>query len=301
MFSAELIKPMLAVDYPSAFDSSDYLFEIKWDGYRCLAYCGTEITLYSRSHRDLTPYFPEITQDLKKVGSSCILDGELIMLGDDHKPNFSQLQRKKPGDIGTYVVFDILHLNGEDLIQEPLVRRREHLSALIEGRSFSTVLMSRGVEQHGVRFFAAVKEQNLEGMVAKDKYSVYLPGKRSRAWRKIKVRLETDAVIIGYIPDHTGFKSLLLAQYDQEQLVYVGNVGTGFSDQDKKILRAGLARISAEQSGLAQDPQVPGALWVKPVLIARVGYLEYTADGRLRQPSFLGLRVDKAVEECAVP
>lgn len=296
----KIIKPMLAVDHPNAFDSPDYLFEIKWDGYRCLAYCGDDVKLFSRSHRNLNQNFKEIASDLEQISCRCILDGELIMLGEDQKPSFSRLQRKSLGEIATYIVFDILYLNDQYLFEQPLIKRRELLRSLIENSDLNHVVISRAIEKHGKNFFQAAVNHELEGIVAKEKTSVYLPGKRSSAWLKIKHRPETDAVIVGYLPGRTGFKSLLLGQYGHGRLVFIGAVGTGFSEKEKAVLTAGLAKIVSD-CALVDKPEIANVVWVKPILVAKVGYLEYTADGRLRQPSFLGLRTDKKAEECVMP
>lgn len=303
MYFPKLLEPMLAVEHTQPFDSEDHLFEIKWDGYRCLAYCDGGVKLLSRNKKDLTARFPEVAAALSRVPFRCILDGELVALTADQRPSFSLLQSKfkgKSGIMGHYAVFDLLYLDDRYLLELPLVERRALLVSSLEGYFPAPIFLSKAVEKQGIRFFQAVAALDLEGMLAKRKDSIYLPGKRSRAWLKIKRRQETCAVIVGYVPEPYGIKSLILAQYDQERLVYVGSVGTGFSQKDKAVLREGLQGIQAP-CPLADPPAIPGAVWVKPVLVARVTYLEYTGGSRLRQASFEGLKPDAGKEECTVP
>ncbi|HHX01940.1 MAG TPA: ATP-dependent DNA ligase [Firmicutes bacterium] len=302
MLFHKLIEPMLAVDHPQPFDSNDYLYEVKWDGYRCMAYCDGDVKLFSRNQKELTHRFPEIADALRQLPVRCVLDGELIAFGADQLPSFSLLQSKSRGAKGitsSYVVFDLLYLDGRYLFELPLVERRSALASSVEGFFTAQVVTSRVIAKEGIKFFQAVSELNLEGIIAKRKDSVYLPGKRSRAWLKIKHRLETYAIVVGYIPEPHGFKSLILAQYDQGRLVYVGNVGTGFSQRDKAVLMTGLTKIHAP-CPLANKPEVAQAVWVKPVLVAQITYLEYTADNKLRQASFVGLCPNRRREECTV-
>ncbi|MDI9419755.1 MAG: hypothetical protein GX228_06185 [Firmicutes bacterium] len=297
------IEPMLAVDHPQPFDSDEHLFEIKWDGYRCIAYCDGEVRLFSRNRKDFTNRFCEIADELRKLPVRCILDGELIAFGSNQLPDFSLLQSRFKGgkEIGSsYAVFDLLYLEDRYLFTLPLIERRKLLIGLVERLLPAQVFTSHAVENQGTNFFQAIAGLNLEGMVAKRKDSHYLPGKRSRAWLKIKHRLETYAVIAGYVPEPFGFKSLVLAQYEDCRLVYVGNVGTGFSEHDKMVLAKGLAGIHGD-CPLDAKPAIPRVAWVKPILVARIAYLEYTADKKLRQASFRGLCPDKRQEECTVP
>lgn len=294
------IKPMMAVNHHEPFDSSDYLFEIKWDGYRCLAYCDDEIRLYSRNCQNITRHFLEIATDLKSIKEHCVLDGELIMLDSAGKPSFSKLQYKKNREYGIFVVFDLLYINKKPLLAQPLVERRRQLAEFFsKNYELTRVIFSHAVENQGVNFFKAITEQELEGMMAKKKNSCYSPGIRSRKWLKIKNRRELDAVIVGYLPGIYGFKSLILAQYDQNTLNYIGSVGTGFSQQENKTLLVGLKRIASIECPLKLIPsELNRAVWVKPILVATVEYFEFTKDGRLRQPSFIRLRDDKLPVEC---
>jgi len=300
MLGANEIRPMLAVDHPQPFDSPDYLFEIKWDGYRCIAYCDHQIRLVSRGGVDLTAQFPEIAADLVKLPTNCILDGELIMLDQNGKPDFHYLRRKQPHDLSTYVVFDLLSVNQQSQMELPLLERKNRLSSLIGEQDFSRIVVSQVVDRYGTRLFQAAVAQNLEGIVGKRKDSKYLPGIRSRAWLKIKRRLTIDAVIVGYIEGQQGLKSLILGLYENDNLRYIGNVGTGFSEQEKVILHVGLRRIRGN-CPLKTPPPITHAVWVKPLLVAEISYLEFTPDKKLRQPSFVCLRHDKLPKECGFP
>lgn len=295
------IKPMMAVNHHEPFDSSDYLFEIKWDGYRCLAYCDDEIRLYSRNCRNITRRFSEIAADLKSLKEHCVLDGELIILDADGKPSFSKLQYKKNCQYSCcFIVFDLLYIDKKPLLNQSLMERRQKLTKFFSNNQYLTrVLLSHAVEDQGVNFFRAITEYGLEGMMAKKKNSHYLPGIRSIEWLKIKNRRELDAVIIGYLPGTYGFKSLVLAQYDQDTFNYIGSVGTGFSQKENEALFKGLKRIVSVECPLKLMPsELNRAVWVKPILVATIEYLEFTPDGRLRQPSFIRLRDDKSPAEC---
>lgn len=310
--SLPLIKPMLAV--PAApFKHPDYLFEIKWDGYRCLAYLedrGT--TLMSRNLKDITLYFPDLGDMHRLVKEiPVILDGEIIVLREG-QPSFAALQSrakltrgervKRAADTmpALYVAFDILHRPDKPLVDIPLSERLEMLRKVLEPNR--KMIVSEGVRGEGLAFFQACVDRGLEGAVAKRVDGRYLPGTRSPLWKKVRATREADLVICGYRSGKGDrlLGSLVLGAWDGKNYVYQGLVGTGMDRKDEKTLLEKLATIVAND-GL---PHVHGDLagrnvqWVLPVLVCRVEYLTLTGQGILRHPVYRGLRDDKKPEEC---
>jgi bifunctional non-homologous end joining protein LigD/DNA ligase-1 len=309
-----LIKPMLAVR-SEAFDSADYLFEIKWDGYRVMAYldCGTT-ELRSRSLLDITESFPELGKiHLGVKHLPVLLDGEVVVLSRG-KPSFAALQargrlsdplkirqasKKAPA---LYIAFDVLYINGRSVIEAPLKRRKEILADTVTGGS--SVVVTDFVPGCGILLARAALEQGVEGIMAKALNSPYLPGKRSPCWKKIRHTKEADLAICGYRPGKGGKKlgSLLLCGYRGKELVFTGKVGTGFTRQAESDLVERLETLRTDRPQIrVSREEAGGVIWVRPELVCAVRYLEKTADGYLRHPSFKGLRFDKEVAECEAP
>lgn len=288
---------MLAVSYPQAFDSSEYSFEIKWDGYRCIAYRDASVRLLSRNGNCLNDQFQEIVTEVKNIPYPVVFDGELVMLNAEGKPCFSDLQHRKKDQMSNYIVFDLLFLQDRFLLKLPLTQRQNQLEQLINEQDFNRIILSRKVERRGIDFYNAIVEQDLEGMIAKKSNSVYAPGIRSNDWLKIKHRRKLDAVVVGYTPQKGGFKSLVLAQYLEDQLIYIGKVGTGFSCSAKTQLLKFMQKITASCPFLLEPKSLKDNIWIKPVITVAIEYLEFTNDGYLRQPSFLGIS-HKMPQEC---
>lgn len=185
-------------------------------------------------------------------------------------------------------------------MNQPLTLRKQSLNRLINRNpsELTRVGLSRVVERRGISFYQAITDLGLEGMIAKNKFSQYLPGLRSKDWLKIKQRLQLDAVIVGYIPKDFSFSSLVLAQYEQNKLKYIGKVGTGISEIKRKILWEGLNRIKAPCPLSTTPDGLKGVIWVRPLLVAVIDYLEFIDSGLLRQPSFIRLRGDKSPLDC---
>ena len=298
-------KPMLAGTAPAPFSGDDWLFEIKWDGVRAIAATGKIFSLRSRNDIDLTGQFPELAE-LNNLAPGTILDGEIVVMSGgkpDMQDLLSRLQGKQPRSGAapvTYIVFDILERDGKDLTGLPLSERREQLKAAV--REGPHVVISEPVMDRGEDYFRAAVAQGLEGVMAKKKDSRYEPGLRSGAWLKIKVQKSCDCVIAGYTPGQGGrgplFGALLLGLYENGQLVPVGKVGTGFSDQL-------LAELMEQFAPLVTTvPQLPGVrgkvVWLEPVLVCDVAYMEVTRDRKLRIPRFIRLRTDKSPADCTV-
>jgi bifunctional non-homologous end joining protein LigD len=285
----------------------DWVFEVKWDGYRAIAYVrGGEATLVSRNGNDLTQRFANVAKELAKAVKSpgCVLDGEVCALDEQGRPSFSAMQQGKPGTPIVYEIFDLLELDGEPLVDLPLRERGKRLEALLDRRN-RTVRLSEQFED-GRALYEAARRQVLEGVVAKRLDSPYREGKRTREWLKIKTHGRQEFVIAGYTKGQgrrTGrFGSLVLGVWRGDEFSYVGNVGTGFTDKDIDELLRKLRPLEQKQSPFKVVPKMPkvkqaDVVWVRPELVGEIEFAEWTHDGRLRAPSFQGLRDDKAARE----
>ncbi|REJ35844.1 MAG: hypothetical protein DIU82_06635 [Bacillota bacterium] len=313
-------RPMLATPVPAPFDSPTYAFEVKWDGIRCLSRMENgRARFFSRTGRDITSQFPEL-QDIGQAVNlrSAVLDGEICVF-EAGVPSFHRVQRRnlltsaaavqraKASYPAVYVVFDLLHADGRDLLSVPWQDRRAALESAWRGDTDHTAL-SRAVLQRGRDLYAACINRGLEGVVAKRLDSPYVPGRRTRYWLKVRREQELDCVIGGYVPRGAlDFRSLALGLYrrpGEGELIYVGNVGTGFAAETRAgIMRRLLPLRTAVPpfavAGMAPPPK--GTQWVLPRLVARVGYFELTPSGQLRHPVFRGLRDDKEPRECVLP
>lgn len=294
------IRPMLAQS-GQPFDSDEYLFEVKWDGTRALAFVEDGgYRLVNRRQIDMTERYPEF-EFLADLPPGTVLDGEIVVL-DGGKPDFNRLlsreQSRSPLRIrsmaktmpATYIVFDQLFQDHRSLLNKPLLERRSRLAETVRrSRSKSRLVFSEGVVGAGEAFFQQVADQGLEGVVAKRMSSRYLPGKRTSAWIKIKRTNRICCAIIGFLPaGKDDFRSLILASDDDAGLQLIGKVGTGF---DQKLRD----RINSLLWGQLQDrPMIhcrERAKWVEPGLYCWVSYLERTKNGELRAPVFESLEL----------
>ncbi len=317
LFDERPIHPMLAKT-GEPFDSDDYVFEVKWDGLRALVFKqGPQVELQNRNLREVTNGFPEL-QALNNgiLARTAILDGEVVVLDEQGKPDFGRLQTRfgvddaKRADLlrrtipVTYVAFDLLHLNGKDLMSLPLLERKKRLkSVLKEGPH---LLYGDHVEKEGRRFFTEASKKGIEGIIAKDRNSPYLPGSRGNCWIKIKGINTVDCIIIGYTRGEgarsSTFGSLVVAAYGSKGvLVHLGNVGGGFDNQTLGILSRRLTRLKRK------TPVISGAVetlapitWVKPILTCEVKFMSMTHDAKLRFPRFSRIRTDKSPMDCQV-
>jgi bifunctional non-homologous end joining protein LigD len=300
--------PMLATLSDHVPKGAGWLYEVKWDGYRALArlVAGGDATLTSRRGNDLTERFRSVASALPRAVRSpdCVLDGEVCALDDRGRSSFSAMQQGKAGTPIVYYVFDVLEIEGESLLGLPLTERRKRLDALIDRRN-KTVRVSDTFDD-GNALLAAAEEQGLEGIVAKRADSHYLPGRRNRDWLKIKTHGRQEFVICGYTRGQgrrsSAFGSLILGVYRGRDLVYVGNVGTGFNDAEIDRLLGKMRPLERPDSPFAEVPKMPrvrrdAVVWVEPKLVCEVDFREWTHDGHLRQPSYQGLREDKAPQD----
>jgi bifunctional non-homologous end joining protein LigD len=295
---------MLATLSPSIVEGPKWVFEEKYDGIRAVA--GSErgrVKMWSRMLQDLTGGFPHVVAAVEALGNGdLIIDGELVALDEKGVSRFQLLQRR--GIAGAratrYAVFDLLEQDGRSLMSRPLRERRAALEALI-GRRTAPIFISRRLIRDGRVAYREAKRLGWEGIIAKDEGSPYQPGVRSPYWRKVKVRKESEFVIGGYTPPKGGRQhlgALLVGLYDGPRLRYVGKVGTGFTQDTLVMLAAKLGKLRTQKSPFDPPPPIRDASWVRPKLVAQLAYAEWTADGKLRQPAFLGLRTDKDPSEC---
>ena len=300
----KLIRPMLATLSPSVVEGPEWVFEEKYDGIRALA--GRErgrVKMWSRMLQDLTAGFPHVAVAVAALpGGDLLLDGELVALDAKGVSRFQLLQRRGAAGASPprYAAFDLLELEGRTLMRRPLSERRSALERLI-GRRTDPFFVSCRLVRDGKAAYREAKRLGWEGIIAKDEGSPYVPGTRSRYWRKVKVRKESEFVIGGFTAPKGGRQhlgALLVGLYDGPRLRYVGKVGTGFTQQTLEMLAAKLDRLRTDRPPFDPPPRIRDATWVRPKLVAQLAYAEWTADGKLRQPAFLGLRTDKDPAEC---
>jgi len=290
---------MLATLSPSVVEGPEWVFEEKYDGIRALA--GRErgrVKMWSRMLQDLTAGFPHVALAVAALpGGDLLLDGELVTLDAKGVSRFQLLQRRGAAGASPtrYAVFDLLELEGRRLMRRPLGERRSELERLI-GLRTDPFFVSRRLVRDGKAAYREAKRLGWEGIIAKDEGSPYEPGTRSRYWRKVKVRKESEFVIGGFTAPQGGRQhlgALLVGLYDGRRLRFVGKVGTGFTQQTLDMLAAKLDRLRTDRPPFDPPPRIRDATWVRPKLVAQLAYAEWTADGKLRQPAFLGLRTDK--------
>ncbi len=305
IFDTKNISPMLISEMQDPFDSPDYIYEIKWDGIRCVSFLGNETDIRNKRNKLMSHIFPELENLHKQVKTKCILDHELIVMKNG-KPDFYEVQgrsiKTNPFKIklasdkfpASIVVYDILYYKDKDITMLPLVERKKYLEeVVIEDGSIS---VSRYVENDGIALFNLVKEQELEGIVAKRKDSLYWQGKKSKDWIKCKVMSTDDCVICGYIPKANNMTSLVLGLYDNEVLVYKGHVTLGVS---LRILNQHKYKV-IDYSPFGYVPEGNNdAVWLVPELVCIVESMPTEKDS-FRQPVFKGIRDDKLAKECIV-
>ena len=288
--------PMLATLSADMPKGKTWVYEEKYDGIRTVAAKREgSVRLWSRTLKDLTGDFAAVTRALDELRiPDAILDGEVVVFDRDGVSRFQLLQRRGMGGTLAFAIFDVLELDGRSLLRLPLRDRRALLDEIVPPRR-GVLMRSRRLGKRDP--LAQARERGWEGIIAKDETSPYEPGKRTRSWLKIKVRHEAEFVIGGFtLPEgsRAAFGSLVLGMYDGDAFRYVGRVGTGFTADTLRELAAKMRPLVTATSPLTPPPKVKDATWVRPQLVAQIAYAEWTADGRLRQPSFLGLRTDKA-------
>lgn len=305
VFETKSASPMLIAEMQEPFDSPDYIYELKLDGERCLAYLdATGAHLQNKRKLILNPRFPELDDINKSVKARCILDGEITVLVDG-KPDFSQVQRralmsnqfkiqlaadKYPA---SFTAFDILYFKDGPVVDLPLMKRKALLQKVIKTEN-DRLAISRYIDEQGKALYAAAAEQSLEGVVAKRKDSIYQPGKRTKDWIKFKNLLDDDFVILGYIEKANNVVSLILGQYQDSSLIYKGHVTLGISREDFKII----SKLKQSKPPFPPPKGNENAVWIQPEHVCTVKFMEKTSNGGLRQPVYKGLRDDKEPIDC---
>ena len=295
------VRPMLPTLVTQPFNRPGWEYEEKYDGDRTLAYKeGDRVRLLSRSEKDRTANFPAIAMAIASLKpATLLLDGEVVIFDKQRVSRFQLLQQGKGEPV--YAVFDCLYINGKDLRSESLPARRAAVEEAI-GQS-KVLLASRLLAENGMEAFRLAKRHGYEGLVAKDLSAPYVEG-RSTRWLKVKVHQEEEFVIGGFTPpagSRQHFGALLLGAYEKGKLRYVGKVGTGFNHETLTTLSQKFRPLIRKQSLFADPPREKGASFLAPRLVAQISFQEWTADRKLRQPVFLGLRDDKRAQDVVFP
>jgi DNA ligase D-like protein (predicted ligase) len=306
-------KPMLAKEVPKLFSDKDWIFEVKWDGFRAIAYVREPFSLKSRNGRELIQNFPEIIE-LNLLAKNVVVDGEILifrggkvdfeaMQERSQLANSFEIDRKMRSSPATYVVFDILEKNGKSLVGLPLIERKKILRESVKDGDH--VVVSDYVEAQGEAYFKVVSEKGLEGLVAKRKTSLYEQGQRTGSWLKIKNLKTCDCAIFGYTRGEgsrvSTFGSLVVGLYDNDgKAVYVGNVGTGFDQSLLESFLGKLKEIVVADEPFECEPYKGRITWVEPRLVCEVIFMAVTPDLKLRHPRFNRLLLDKSPAECTI-
>lgn len=295
------IFPELATLVDNAPSGNEWLHEIKFDGYRILAFKNAgAIELMSRNNRDWTPHFNNVYKELKKLNKNVLFDGEIVLLDSNKQSNFQLLQNAigaKESKPFIYYIFDLLYYDQYNLMALPLLERKNILKQVLESFDSDVLLYSDHIIGNGPEIFSKACEMKLEGIISKNINSPY-DQKRSKLWLKTKCSHRQEFVIGGFSPpsgSRAHFGSLYLGYFDNNgRLVFCGNVGTGFNQTSLKTIYALLKKnIITTNPFSTRPPGVTTATWVNPVLVAEVEFTEWTSEGILRHPSFKGLRADK--------
>lgn len=301
--------PMMAVLAPVLPVGPQWTYEVKWDGYRTLAVkIGRDVRLFSRKTKDVTQQYPLVEEAVARLPAAyAILDGEIVAVDPQGRPSFQALHHRSSAVTALYA-FDLLHLNDRDYLGEPLELRRRMLSALVSG---SQVLLSEPLPGTPDQIERVLRSLQLEGVVAKRRDSRYEAGKRSRAWVKVKFARRQEFVVGGYTPTDRGFDALLVGYYsDEGALLFAGRVRSGFTPRTRADVFARLKRPVSQcpfvnlptarkrhwGEGITKEA-MPSVRWVRPAMVVDVSFTEWTRDGSLRHPAFVGVREDKASSE----
>jgi bifunctional non-homologous end joining protein LigD len=307
------LRPMLATLTDKPFDSDEWIFEVKWDGYRALSYVDKgKPDIRSRNDKIFTDKYYPIAKALNEIKTPCILDGEIVVVNEKGISDFGALQNwrsEADGDL-LYYVFDILWMDGRDLRGLPLEKRRSLLQNILPAGDI--IRLSESFPVSGIEFFDTAKKMGLEGIIAKKKESAYISADRSKEWLKIKAANRQEMVIGGYtINDESSkiFSAILVGVYENTRLIYTGKVGTGFDDKTQKEMLKLFKPLLTKTCPFTEVPDVnkpsrfrpnpphASVFWLKPSLVCEVSFIEMTSDGIMRHPSFQGMRIDKKSKE----
>ena len=292
---------MLATLVEKPFDKRGWVYEEKYDGIRLLAYKeGERVQLISRNGIDRSASYPEVAEAITKLRpTALLLDGELVVFDRKRVSHFQLLQQGKGHRV--FATFDCLYVDGEDLRRQPLSERRQALEQVVQEKG--ALLLSRRLADNGLKAYEIARRRRFEGLVAKDLSSPYVAG-RSSYWLKVKVHQEDEFVVAGYTAPagaREHFGALLLGAYQDGKLLYVGKVGTGFDHNSLASLYKKFRPLVRKTSALVDPPRERDVTYLEPKLVAQISYQEMTADRKLRQPVFLGVRDDKPAKDVTVP
>lgn len=306
IFEGKAIKPMLIAEQQEPFDSEDWLYELKWDGVRCISFLNnTETDLRNKRSMRLLSKFPELAQINEQINSKCILDGEIAVLKHG-VPDFYEVQKRTiltdPFKIelaytqypASFIAFDIIYYKGKDITKLPLLERKMLLNEVVKENS--RIAVSRYIENKGIDLYKLADAKKLEGVVAKKKDSKYYYDKRSKDWIKFKRMSDEDYIICGYVRKGTRNNTLILGQYREDRLVYKGSVSFGVKLdflQEYKLNRLDYSPFTLTPSG--NDD----VIWLEPILVCTVEYMPNTKNA-LRQAVYKGIRDDVVARECQV-
>lgn len=297
--------PMLAEPADAVFSDPNYVFERKRDGYRILATTGKTVKLITRKGQDYTENYPAVAKALREIEDNAVLDGEITVENEDGKEAFQSLQNFGSGDeqhILKYYVFDLLYLNGHDLLEMPLIRRKEILKKLLQKQHSDKIIYHEHVGEKGKELFEQAIKKGWEGVIAKKADSEYYIGRRSNSWLKFKQQNSTEAIICGYTEPAGArkyFGALVLGLYENGGLQYIGNCGTGFDQQTLQDLYERMQDLTGEKpfaKSVAVNQQ-RNVTWIKPELVCEVDFAQWTDDHNLRHAVYKGLRIDKSPQE----
>jgi len=311
------IEPMLATSGELPRSDDGWVYEFKWDGVRCIAETDQEgqISLLSRNRNDFTVSFPEVHPIASELPPNTVLDGELVVLDEDRRPNFGLLQHRlhvvDPHQVSSlvgthpvnYFVFDVLGLDGHDLCGLPWHERRRVLDSMeLSGSSWRVPPFFEG---DGQATLEAAESLKLEGLVAKRRDGVYWPGRRSPSWQKVKL-VRTDGFVVGGFSEGSGRRSgvvgsLMLGAYDEGRFRYVGSVGSGLSDAEAQLFKDHLGALVVDADPFEIGPDRPAGRFVRPELVVQVKYHQWTNSLVLRHPSYIGRGTDRLADDVQLP
>ena len=303
-----VVRPMQAVRAEAPFDDPDHLFEVKWDGLRCLLFVDGEgrVRLHDRALVDITARFPELAGLGRQVPAGAVLDGELVITDGQGRPDCHALRSRiqaGPAADGqgplAYLAFDALYLSGRPLLRQPLHKRRARLQRAVT--SGGHLFVPYHIEREGVELYEACLERGLEGVMAKHRDSTYVPGQRSPFWLKVQAVKSDDFVVIGSTPGRRGepFGALLVAYYEHGRLLPCGSVGGGYDEETANVIAGRLARLRVDASPLQPAPIMTSPVtWHAPELVISIRYSEWAPDGTLRFPIFNAVRHEVHPSEC---
>jgi DNA ligase D-like protein (predicted ligase) len=304
---AEFIEPMECSPVTKLFDGPGWFYEIKLDGYRAVAVKSGRVNLFSRRHKSFNNQYPYLVEALADLPEGTVVDGEVVALDDSGCPNFNLLaQFRSEASRIHYFIFDLLVCNDRDLTKLPLSDRRELMKSVLKLRS-PRIRIAEQFEVAASDMLAAVRQQQLEGVVGKRKDSLYEAGKRSGAWIKCRANRGQELVLGGYIPGPHGFDSLIVGYYQGKDLIYVARVRNGFVPASRRQVFERIRHLASPTMPFANLPdthksrwgdeltaeKMKECVWLRPEAVAQIAFLEWTTGDRLRHSQFVGLRADK--------